>query len=654
MPTQPDSTSNACTETPRPSEECYRLLMDGVKDYAILMLDPTGHVVTWNTWAEHIKGYRAAEAIGKHFSLFYPAEDVAGRKPERELEIAAAEGRVEDDGWRVRKDGSRFWANVVITALRNDAGELMGFAEVIRDMTERRAGEDALREAGERMRSVVNHVIDGIITIDERGMVESFNPAAEKIFGYPAVEVVGRNVNMLMPEPDHSRHDGYLTNYIRTHQPKIIGIGREVEGLRSDGSIFPMELAVSEFNLAGRRYFTGIIRDITEPKRLERELHKRVAELAETDHRKDEFLAMLAHELRNPLAAITTAVQLSTMSGVQDQIHWSMEVIDRQVKHLTRLIDDLLDVSRITRGKVQLRKETIDAYPVINGALDAIRPLIEQRNHELIVSLRPGLRLEADPTRLEQILVNLLTNAAKYTESGGTIWLTAGHEGIDIVIKVRDTGIGIPPEKLPKMFELFAQGDRSLARSEGGLGIGLTLVRSLAEMHGGSVTATSEGPGKGSEFIVRLPAVAARAEEMPRLPAKTPQAIAHRARILVVDDNVDMVRGLVRLLELLGHDVQSAYDGPTAIETARVHRPEFVLLDLGLPGMDGYQVATRLRQEQGSQDAVIIAVTGYGQEDDRCRSREAGFNHHLVKPIDHNVLNTLIGQSQYSIDELLF
>ena len=423
MPTQPDSTSNACTETPRPSEECYRLLVDGVKDYAIFMLDPTGHVVTWNTGAEHIKGYRAAEAIGKHFSLFYPAEDVAGGKPERELEIAAAEGRLEDDGWRVRKDGSRFWANVVITALRNDAGELMGFAEVIRDMTERRAGEDALREAEERMRSVVNHVIDGIITIDERGMVESFNPAAEKIFGYPAVEVVGRNVNMLMPEPYHSGHDGYLTNYIRTHQPKIIGIGREVEGLRSDGSIFPMELAVSEFKLAGRRYFTGIIRDITERKRLERELHKRVAELAETDHRKDEFLAMLAHELRNPLAAITTAVQLSTMSGVQDQIHWSMEVINRQVKHLTRLIDDLLDVSRITRGKVQLRKETIDAYPVINGALDAIRPLIEQRNHELIVSLRPGLRLEADPTRLEQILVNLLTNAAKYTESGGTIWL---------------------------------------------------------------------------------------------------------------------------------------------------------------------------------------------------------------------------------------
>ncbi len=650
VPTQPDSSSNASTKGLRPSEEYYRLLVEGVKDYALFMLDPTGHVVTWNTGAEHIKGYRAEEAIGKHFSQFYSDEAVASGEPERELEIAAAEGRFKGDGCRVRKDGSRFWANVVITALRSEAGELNGFVKVIHDMTEQRARDQALREAEERMRSVVNHVVDGIITIDERGLVESFNPAAEKTFGYAAGEVVGRNVNMLMPEPYRSGHDGYITNYSRTHQPKIIGIGREVQGRRRDGSIFPMELAVSEFTLAGRRYFTGIIRDITERKRLEQELHKRVAELDETGHRKDEFLAMLAHELRNPLAAITTAVELSTLSGVQDQINWSMEVINRQVKHLTRLIDDLLDVSRLTRGKVQLRKETIDAYHVIQGALEAIRSLIQQRNHELIVSFQPGLRLDADPTRLEQILVNLLTNAAKYTESGGTIWFKAEHEGNDIIIKVRDNGIGIPPEKLPQMFELFAQGDRSLARSEGGLGIGLTLARSLAEMHGGSVTATSEGLGRGSEFVVRLPAVAARTEAIPPFPAQTPQSNSHRARILIVDDSVDMVRGLARLLELLGHDVQTAHDGPTAIATARVHRPEFVLLDLGLPGMDGYQVATLLRQEQGFQDAVIIAVSGHGEEDDRRRSRAAGFDHHLVKPVDHTVLVALLRQSQDMVD----
>ena len=251
------------------NDELYRLFVDSIKDYAILMLDPTGHVLSWNPGAELLKGYHADEIIGKHFSIFYPREDVEHGKPEMELRVATNENRFEDEGWRVRKDGSRFWANVVITALHKDAGVLMGFAKVIRDMTERRAGEDALREAEERMRSVVNHVIDGIITIDERGMVESFNPAAEKIFGYPAVEVVGRNVKMLMPEPYHSGHDGYLTNYFRTHQPKIIGIGREVEGLRSDGSTFPMELAVSEFKLAGRRFFTGIVRDITQRKQLE-------------------------------------------------------------------------------------------------------------------------------------------------------------------------------------------------------------------------------------------------------------------------------------------------------------------------------------------------------------------------------------------------
>ena len=235
----------------RQNDELYRLFVDSIKDYAILMLDPTGHVLSWNPGAELLKGYHADEIIGKHFSIFYPREDVEHGKPEMELRVATNENRFEDEGWRVRKDGSRFWANVVITALHKDAGVLMGFAKVIRDMTERRAGEDALREAEERMRSVVNHVIDGIITIDERGMVESFNPAAEKIFGYPAVEVVGRNVKMLMPEPYHSGHDGYLTNYFRTHQPKIIGIGREVEGLRSDGSTFPMELAVSEFHARG-------------------------------------------------------------------------------------------------------------------------------------------------------------------------------------------------------------------------------------------------------------------------------------------------------------------------------------------------------------------------------------------------------------------
>jgi PAS domain S-box-containing protein len=503
------------------------------------------------------------------------------------------------------------------------------------------------KQAEERLRSVVNHVIDGIITIDEYGKVESFNPAAEKIFGYSAAEVVGRNINMLMPAPYHDEHNGYLENYRRTGIPKIIGIGREVSGRRSDGIVFPMELAVSEFRVEGRRYFTGIVRDITERKRLEQELHQRIEQLAEADRRKDEFLAMLAHELRNPLAAIHSAVQLSALSGLEEHINWSMDVINRQIKHLTRLIDDLLDVSRITRGKIDLRKETVDVATIVNRAVESVRLLIDQRQHQLAVSCSPGtMWLEADPTRLEQILVNLLSNAAKYTDDGGRIWLSAGRDGDEIVIRVRDSGVGIPSAVLPRMFDLFAQGDRSLARSEGGLGIGLTLVRSLTELHGGRVEAASEGLGKGSEFVVRLPAARFPRPGTER-PGEAPAPIQPKRsrRILIVDDNVDTARGLARLLMLLGHETQVAYDGPSAPAAVEEFQPDTVLLDIGLPGMDGYEVARKLRALPRGQNLLLVAVTGYGQETDRRRARETGFDHHLTKPIDFKTVVSLIGEA---------
>jgi CheY-like chemotaxis protein len=291
---------------------------------------------------------------------------------------------------------------------------------------------------------------------------------------------------------------------------------------------------------------------------------------------------------------------------------------------------------------IQLRPDMIDIGPVLYGAADTVRPLIEERKHKLDVSIGPGsLRVEADPVRLEQIVVNLLTNAAKYTESGGRIRLTAEHDGSEVVIRVRDNGIGIPPDQLPAMFELFVQGDRSSARSEGGLGIGLTLVKSLVEMHGGSVSAASEGPGNGSEFIVRLPAVTS-----PRVAPTRVQAASRSrnatSRILVVDDNVDSARGLARLLKLLGHKVETAGDGPEALAVVETYRPDVVLLDIGLPGMDGYDVARALRKHPACKDAVIIAVSGYGQAEDQRRSREAGFNFHLVKPIDHDALMTLL------------
>ena len=618
------------------SEELCRLLVEGVTDYAIFMLDPAGHVVSWNAVAERIKGYRAEEILGQHFSRFFPAEDIARGEPGQILSTTIEKGRIEEERWRVRKDGSRFWANVIITAIHDIDGRLRGFSAIIRDLSERKKADEALR-------SVLDHVIDGIITIDEHGTVESFNPAAEKIFGYRADEVLGKNVNMLMPEPYHGEHDGYLANDFRSGPPKIIGISREVIGRRSDGSTFPMDLAVSEFHLSDRRFFTGIVRDITERKQLEQELRRRLGELAETDRRKDEFLAMLAHELRNPVAAIRSAVQLTDRHGDEQQIGWSMAVINRQIEHLARLIDDLLDVSRITRGKIELRRETVDVSSILKSAVATVQPFIERRKHELAVSVEPGTSwLEADPTRLEQIVVNLLMNAGKYTEDGGHLWLSAEREGNDIIIRVRDTGIGIPPEKLPEMFELFAQGDRSLARTEGGLGIGLTLVRSLAERHGGSVSATSAGPGKGSEFLVKLPA--ARRPEAEAGQAGPPGPHAPASRILVVDDNVDLAQGIARLLRRVGHDVRIAHDGAAAIEAARAFRPEVVLLDIGLPMIDGYQVARQLRGEHCSKDTRIIAISGYGHEEDRRRSSEVGFDHHLVKPIDFHSLMTLLAQ----------
>ncbi|HWE38612.1 MAG TPA: PAS domain-containing protein [Isosphaeraceae bacterium] len=369
--------------------------------------------------------------------------------------------------------------------------------------------------------------------------------------------------------------------------------------------------------------------------------------LRQADRRKDEFLAMLAHELRNPLAAVGNAANVLKLSDDPGDVGFARDVIDRQARQLARLIDDLLDVSRITRGKIRLRREACDAAAIVGQAIQSVEPLIREFGHRLEADFEPGtLPLRADPTRIEQVVVNLLTNAAKYTERGGHILVRAAREGDQVAITVRDNGIGIPPEWLPQMFELFAQGERTIDRSEGGLGIGLTIVQKLTELHGGTVSAESEGPGRGSTFTVRLPS-AARPSPAPPGPAPRPEAgpEPRGARVLVVDDNVDTARGMVRLLKLLGNDVRAAHDGPSAIAAARSLGPDFVLLDIGLPGLDGYEVARRLRAEPRCQASVLIAVSGYGQDDDRRRSREAGFDHHLVKPLDYDALVSLLSRA---------
>ena len=366
--------------------------------------------------------------------------------------------------------------------------------------------------------------------------------------------------------------------------------------------------------------------------------------LREADRHKDEFLAMLAHELRNPLAAVNNAVTVLKISPDDESRTWASDVLERQVGQLTRLIDDLLDVSRITSGKIRLRKSYVDAGAILDQAVESARPLIDERRHSLTVEVARGeLPLHVDATRVEQIVLNLLTNAAKYTESGGLIRLGAGIEGDEVVIRVQDDGMGIAPEKLPEMFGLFAQGDRSLARSEGGLGIGLTIVKKLAEMHGGSVEARSDGPGLGSEFIVRLPAATPASDlDTPQDPRTRRRGSGRSTRILVVDDSIDAARGMVRLLRLLGHEAACVHDGRSALEAARAFGPRIVLLDIGLPGMDGYEVAAALRRNAEHEGIRIIAVSGYGQDEDRRRSYAAGFHHHLVKPVDVDSLMALI------------
>jgi signal transduction histidine kinase/CheY-like chemotaxis protein len=368
-------------------------------------------------------------------------------------------------------------------------------------------------------------------------------------------------------------------------------------------------------------------------------------DIQEADRRKTEFLAMLAHELRNPLAPIRNAVQLLRYQGGNDpQLEWARDIIDRQVQQMARLVDDLLDVSRITRGKINLQMEPIDAAAVVSRAVETSRPLIDARHHELTVSVLPEpLMVQADSTRLAQVLSNLLNNAAKYTEDGGHVWLTVAREGDEAVFRVRDSGMGIPPELLSSVFDLFIQADRSLDRSQGGLGIGLTLVRRLVELHGGTVKAFSAGPGKGSEFVVRLPVLKnVPAPERSVKSVSPPQKNGRSRRILVVDDNVDATESLALLLRLTGHEVSIAHDGQAALQLATTFRPSVVLLDLGLPGMSGYEVAQQMRRLPALTDTVLVALTGYGQDEDRQRSRAAGFDHHLVKPIDPESLPRLL------------
>jgi len=472
-------------------DDLFRLLIEQVKDYGIFVLDPNGIVVSWNAGAENIKGYQAHEIIGHHFSRFYPPEAIRAGWPKTELEYAIRDGRFEDEGWRVRKDGTRFWANVVITALRDADGRLRGFAKVTRDLSER----------------------------------------------------------------------------------------RRIERLEADAQ------------------------------------------------QMGEFVAMLAHELRNPLAPIRSAISVVRHCDNEPaRLAWAIDVIDRQAGHLTRLVDDLLDVGRITRGQVRLERRRVRLGTIVDSAVEAVQPLVQQRGHTLTVHVDADPLVRADPVRLAQVVTNLLTNACKYTPSGGRIDVRLGLEAGVAVLAVHDNGGGIAPDMLPRVFDIFTQDKRGLDRAEGGLGLGLTICRRLVEMHGGTVAAQSAGPGCGSEFTVRLPALPAHAGDGAAL------------TVLVIDDNVDAASTLQALVELHGHRCVVANGGDAGLKLAAELVPDIVLLDIGLPGMNGYEVARRLRNLPLLDGVLLVAVTGYAAEEDRQRALDAGFDVHLSKPVSYEQL----------------
>jgi PAS domain S-box-containing protein len=501
----------------------------------------------------------------------------------------------------------------------------------------------SLLASGEAYRMAVESVQDyAIFTMDPEGRVASWNPGAERLLGYGKEEILGREAAVFFtPEEVQG---GVPQQELKT----AVETGRASDDrwhVRKDGTyFFASGITTGLRDAKGALHgFVKVMRDRTDRKRVDEELRNRAEALARADREKDEFLAVLAHELRNPLAPVFYALRLLDEKPLDDPQRWYLRrIVDRQMRRLARLIDDLLDISRIRTGKVELRKARVELSAAVHHVIDLVRPLCEDRGIALSVALpAEPVWLQADVTRLEQILSNLLSNAVKFTEDRGSIALAAERHPHEIVVRVKDTGVGIAADLLPRIFDLFTQGDSSLDRARDGLGIGLTLSRRLAELHGGTIEAHSEGVGRGSEFVVKLPTLLETAPPAGE-PARAGGSAGRSLRILVVDDSEDTAETMGTLLEMAGHSIQVAHSGPAALEMAASFRPEAILLDIGLPGLDGYQVAQRLREDPALKGVALIAASGYGQEEDLRRSREAGIDHHLVKPIDLRELQDLL------------
>ncbi len=656
MPTDPLQTD---AQKLLASEERFRLLVESVRDYAIFMLDTGGRVLTWNAGAQHIKGYAAAEIVGQHFSRFYPADALARGLPAHELEMATAHGSFEDEGWRLRKDGSRFWANVVITAMRDAAGTLLGFSKVTRDLTQRRLQEEALRLSEERFRLLVDGVADyAIFMLDANGTVATWNSGAQRIKGYIAAEIVGHHFSRFYPQ--EARDSGWPEHELQ----QAAEIGRFVdEGwrLRKDGTRFWANVTITAMRDAAGTLlgFAKLTRDLTESKRAEAaalasEERDQLLE-AERDARmsaqratrvKDEFLATLSHELRTPLSAILGWTQVLMRTGADDfppRHRHALDVIDRNARAQVRLIDDLLDLSRIMAGKIRLDMQDVRLDELVAAAVDSVAPGAQAKALRLDVSLGPApARLAGDPARLSQVVWNLLTNAVKFTPRGGRVEVALERTDGLARLRVSDTGIGIPAAFLPQVFERFSQRDSSTTRAHGGLGLGLAIARQLVELHGGTIAVASEGEGRGATFTVELPVAAEVAEPLPPAtqppaPAQAPLALPQLVglQVFIIDDEADARELLLRVFADQGAQV-SVFSAPEdALVALRDRRPDLIVSDIGMPRMDGLQFIRQLRAGEPRGERIpALALTAFARAEDRKRALLAGYQAHMAKPFD--------------------
>ncbi len=655
-------------DEPRASEERFRLLVESVRDYAIFMLDPQGCVLTWNLGAERFKGYRADEVIGSHFSRFYPPDALARGVPEQDLRLAAQEGSLEDEGWRVRKDGSMFWANVVITAMRDEDGRLLGYAKVTRDLTQRRHHEEALRLSEERFRLLVEGVADyAIFMLDVNGRIASWNVGAQRIKGYAAEEILGRHFSVFYPRevvesgwPEHELHEAAATG-------RFVDTGWRV---RKDGSMFWANVTITAMRDDSGKLlgYAKLTRDLTERKRVEAiemasqqreeildaERYARMSAQRAT-RLKDEFLATLSHELRTPLSAILgwTQVLLKGHATSPADLRRAIEVIDRNARAQVQLIGDLLDLSRIMSGKLRLDLQQVSIHDVVQAALDSAAPAADAKEIRLVSLVDPARAIvNGDPARLQQVVWNLLTNAIKFTPRGGRVQVLLQRVNSHVELSVSDTGIGIPASFLPQVFDRFSQRDGSSTRAHGGLGLGLAICKQLVELHGGNIRAASPGEGQGATFSVELPVSIMQVESererahptadggegdvvaMPRLDG---------IHVFVVDDEPDARELLQRVLGEQGANVTLFDSADRALAAVAVSRPAVIVSDVGMPGVDGYQMMRTLRANE-SRDSRIpaLALTAFARAEDRKRALVAGFQAHLAKPFDVTELLLLV------------